>query len=326
MLNQTRHSSLLSLLVGAPLLGVLWTGFAHAAPDQICAYNPDSGKRNPLGMRTFITALEEDGNTTFTYEQFPSNINAEVPATISQKRFLTLYKTPIDKARELLVADNDLYAVLLGFEAPEGFASLNETLSCRRGDANLANSPTNPSSPTNPIGSAAPRATPSTVAKPSPTATPSPASSPKPSPAPPMAPGKRPTIADLPDGDYRFWNGKPDKPVLSNDDLLKAGGALFLFRKDKDRITGFFGHIDGEAGICLRGIPNGNTVSGFAYPFDQALMETGEEFKPWGPSGFLQVRRPTQANGRRFYGSSILNLNGFNRINLGDRRPPRECL
>lgn len=40
-----------------------------------CSYNPQSGKPNPLGMRTFITAIEETGNSTFIYEQFPSTVS-----------------------------------------------------------------------------------------------------------------------------------------------------------------------------------------------------------------------------------------------------------
>lgn len=112
---------------------VLFLPFSCAAdnPGRTCQYNPDSGKPNPLGMRAFITIKEEDGNTTFIYEQFPSPIGDGNKVTLATKRELTFYDATLDTARVTLLQNKKYYSELVGYEDNEGFAPVNEVLTCQ---------------------------------------------------------------------------------------------------------------------------------------------------------------------------------------------------
>ncbi|MBW4460664.1 MAG: hypothetical protein KME47_10560 [Nodosilinea sp. WJT8-NPBG4] len=146
----------------------------------------------------------------------------------------------------------------------------------------------------------------------------------EPNPAPQPA---RSRVQDLPDGNYRYWNGTPSGSVVSDAALLANGGVTFTFNKRGSAITGVFGNVDGEA-ICVQGQVNGNTVSGFAVQNLQGarVSSAGETFQSFGPSGYLQVRRGRQVSPNIVrYGSASLNLNSLNRINAGSRIPPRGC-
>lgn len=103
-----------------------------AQPTQ-CEYDPNSGRPNPLGMRAYVTLTEEDGNTHIVFEQFPSNLNLDpdTPATIASSRTLTFYNTDIDQARQIMLDNPAYYAELMGYEDPEGFAAVNQVLTCR---------------------------------------------------------------------------------------------------------------------------------------------------------------------------------------------------
>ena len=80
-----------------------------AEPIQVCQYNPDLGKPNPLGMRSYITITEADGNTAFLYEQFPSPVSVgTTPVTISSSRELIFYDTSIHDARQLMLQSRHL--------------------------------------------------------------------------------------------------------------------------------------------------------------------------------------------------------------------------
>lgn len=106
---------------------------ALAAPTPTCAYDPSSGSPNPLGMRSYITVTETDGNTAFVFEQFPSTVGSgdPSPVTIASSRTLTMYGVRVEQARELLLQKPEYYAELVGYEDSEGFAPVNATLICR---------------------------------------------------------------------------------------------------------------------------------------------------------------------------------------------------
>ncbi len=147
---------------------------------------------------------------------------------------------------------------------------------------------------------------------------------PEPNPAPQPA---RSRVQDLPDGNYRYWNGTPSGSIVSDAALLADSGVTFTFSKRGSAITGVFGYVDGEA-ICVQGQVSGNTVSGFAVQNlrGASVLSAGETFQSFGPSGYLQVRRGRQVSPSVVrYGSTLLNLNGLNRINAGSRIPPRGC-
>lgn len=154
-------------------------------------------------------------------------------------------------------------------------------------------------------------------------------------------PEPQPFISSLPDGNYRYWSGTPDGEIVSGDELLAKGGVYFLFNKRGQNVVGTFAYVDGEA-ICVQGQTNENTVSGISVQrFPGATpVSTDETFRPFGPSGRLNVRRGREipsssalvVNGRRVpidvvrYNSTLLNLDGLNRINAGTQVPPSTCL
>lgn len=134
---------MLDRLISKPLLilaatiatPALFSTIAQAAPTATCAYDPNSGKPNPLGMRAFVRIEEAAGNTTVRYEQFPAIVGSEPPATIAQQRELILYKTNIAAARQLLLRNPKYYQQLVGYADPQGFKPINDVLTCRSATA-----------------------------------------------------------------------------------------------------------------------------------------------------------------------------------------------
>lgn len=115
----------------AALILLALSTMAKAEPTQTCQFDPDLGLPNPLGMRAFVTITEEDGNTVFLFEQFPSNAgNGEVPMTIASNRVLTFYETSLEEARQLMLQNPDYYSELVGYADPEGFGPVNAVLTC----------------------------------------------------------------------------------------------------------------------------------------------------------------------------------------------------
>jgi hypothetical protein len=244
MLNRS-----MSLLVTTAVLGLtiaLPIG-AQAETSNLaatCAFDTGMGKPNPLGMRAYITAVEINGDTTFTYEQFPSNVSGEVPATIAQQRKLTFYKTNVTKARDLMLKNPVYYEELVGFKDASRFKEVNDLMRCQTADGQPLDK----------------------IAK----------------------------IADLPDGTYRFWSGNARDASISDEELLKQGGFLYVFSKKGNRAIGNISHIDDEGGACVEGLLGGNTVSGFATTY-QAPKEFNQtdSFEPLGiiPDEALKVRK-----------------------------------
>ncbi|MEQ9552670.1 MAG: hypothetical protein RIM23_24025 [Coleofasciculus sp. G3-WIS-01] len=101
---------------------------AASSTGRICQYNPESGQPNPLGMRAYITITEDEGSTIVTYEQFPSDVAENI--SLTTKRELTFYDTPLDTARVVLLQNKNYYSELVGYDDPEGFAPVNEVLTC----------------------------------------------------------------------------------------------------------------------------------------------------------------------------------------------------
>lgn len=135
------------------------------------------------------------------------------------------------------------------------------------------------------------------------------------------------TIEGLPDGNYRYWNGPSNNPVVSAEELLANGGVTFHFRKTNNNITGIYDYVYGEA-LCVQGQVNDNMVTGISVqnlPGATVLSE-GVSFASFGREGFLQVRQGRQLDSDTVhYNSTALDLTGFNRINAGTQIPPNEC-
>ncbi len=282
------HHIALSILVLSTGLMLIASAQAESMAGQTCRYNPKSAKPNPLGMRAFVSLSEKDGDTTVTYEQFPSNVGGTVPATIASKRMLFFPKMTIAQARQLLLKDPKYYNELLAVKG-SSFAPMNAVLSC---DAATALDPA-----AEPVATATPVVIPDAKSVP---------------------------IAQLPDGNYRFWSGTPTKAILSSDELVKLGGALALIHKKGTQVTVGFGYIDSDATACVAGTIAGDRVVGQAFPFDGLTSKT-TEFITIGPAKFLMVRNPQTIGGKKGYSDAVLDLSGFSRINLGDRAPRKSC-
>jgi hypothetical protein len=286
-------------------------------PTTVCSYNSNGGVPNPLGMRAYITVSEIAGNSVFVYEQFPSPVAAATatpaqPATIANRRTLTLMSTPIADARQRVVAQPAYYAELLGTSVEslqgDGFGKVNDTLLCRPG-----NSATPPTTGTPP---ASPPATPPTSVTPPTTGTP-PTSPPA---TPPTSVTPAPTLASLPDGNYRMASAQYPVRVVTDAELLQNGGYLFVFRKVGNVITGHWGHIDHEEGACITGTVSGNTITGQAYTNDKPTTIDGKTYLD--PMSVLQLGSPVSTVR---YDGSVMNVASLSRINAGTQLPPETC-
>ena len=126
------------------------------------------------------------------------------------------------------------------------------------------------------------------------------------------------SIAELPDGTYRYWSGKPNPAdrKMTHDALLKAGGVLYIFTKKSNKITGSFAPIDSES-ICVEGTIEGNRLTGMAYP-GGGLGSTSTQLFSWHPSGYLQVGawEPKKAAKPAHYSQAKLDLTAFSPVSL----------
>ncbi|NJM96725.1 MAG: hypothetical protein HC800_05600 [Phormidesmis sp. RL_2_1] len=280
----------------APEMPVPGLPEANQNPQQlsfttVCFYDSSTGVPNPLGQRAFITISESEGHSVFRYENLANIVsdpdNLGVEADVTSSRSLTLYDTAIAEARQILVDSPTFYAALLGVESVNDLGDIGFS----EINATLACQEVSDNIADLPEGPELP----------------SDAISP-------------PMVADLPDGNYRFTSAEYPERVVSDEELLENGGTLFLFRKVGDTITGTFGYIDSEIGACLTGNLSGNTVTGQAYTDDSGSTVDGTTYL--GPGSFLALGENTQGDR---YEPSVLNLEGFSRINAGTVLPPESC-
>ncbi len=332
----------------APLMSMGIMGVAQASnvPTQSCSFDPASGKSNPLGDRAAITINEINGDTTFTYQEIPSRSNrGPSVVVVSPKREITLENTSLESAKRLLLENPEYYNDLIGYPSANGFATVNNSLSCWSNDIAGEAPPEQAALPARQVPATsspiAPREVPSNPAV-APavedTGTPQLVTAPAATPAVPAtttapattvaaaSPRQNPiNVAQLPDGNYRLWNGKAQGETVSDEQLLKDGGALFIFNKTGDRITGNFAYIDSDSSYCVTGQGNNSTVSGFAFPYTDEALDLGESFRSLGSADFLKVRRTRVVNNQPFYSSALLDLSSFSKINLGPVLPPSSC-
>jgi hypothetical protein len=241
-------------------------------PTTTCAFDPNSGKQNPLGMRAFVTIRESEGNVTFVYEQLPAVVGiTRSRVSIAQRRELTFFYTALADARQQMLDTPAFYTTLLGSEAPpEGFAPVNAVLTCTGASSSAS-------------------------------------------------------ISALPDGNYRYWTGRSRNAVVTDEELLRSGGVLFVFRKTGNQVVGNYARVD-NVGICLSGQINDNTLTGIAVQQgDAEVLSAGDRFVAWDPAGLLRVRKGVATENRVRYESAIADLRGFSRINAGTREPPVRC-
>lgn len=317
MVSSYKHVFSLALVTAAMTGAIPQPLQAQTSPTIICRYDPNTGIPNPLGMRTFITLTETDGSTEVAYEQLGSFVPGPVETILTAERTLIFPNAAIDRVRQLLLTNPTYYRELVGFNDPDGFAPVNDTLICRA-EAVASPPAERPVAELPDLGgSARPRSDLPDLGGNTPRTRPRPDEAP----APPTFYG---TIAGLTDGNYRYVSGPAEARVYSDQELLNRGGVLFVFRKTGDRVIGSYRYVDGEA-ICVTGRVSGNTVTGAAYPENGVARDLAEEFTAWGPATFLRVRRTRGTEGERYYSSATLELSDFSQINAGSSLPPSRC-
>ena len=140
-------------------------------------------------------------------------------------------------------------------------------------------------------------------------------------------------VSQLPDGNYRYVTADlpPPPAIIKDNDLVKAGGYYFLFRKKGDRITGMLYQIDSENNICISGKVNQNQIVGEAVEYYEPklrqpkVLSAGSKFVIWDNDDNLKVRRGKKIDRDVKYSDVNLNLNPFNLINAGTQIPRNSC-
>ncbi|MEL6157761.1 MAG: hypothetical protein AAFR18_00905 [Cyanobacteria bacterium J06627_32] len=338
MPNTLKPKALFATTVGAASLAAIATSTPAAAQTTapatdeatpisttICRYDPNSGRPNPFGMRTFISVIESAGNTTFTLDSFPtfavSPNNPDLRADVASERSLTLYGTALADARQIMTDDPFYYAQLLNVETSaitEGstFSDVDATLACTTVTAQSPEEPT-PEEPT------PEEPTPETPAPETPAPeTPAPETPIPEVPAPETSPEDGPNLAALPNGNYRVVSADFPNRIVTDAELVDAGGTLFLFRKSGNQITGTFSYIDSELSACVTGTLDGNQVTGEAIAAEFASLEADKESRFLGPGSFLEL---TSHLGEGRFERAVLDLEGFSQINSGTRLPVETC-
>ncbi|WP_141242136.1 hypothetical protein [Leptolyngbya sp. BC1307] len=259
-------------------------------PTTVCAFDPSSGAINPLGMRAFITVSEVEGNSVFLFEQFPSFVSSGVSSGQAGG-------PPIDvdiaSERTLTIYETPIAeARQLVVNNPPYYAALIglEDIDQVMGENGFG--PVNDTLTCQTAGGTATN---------------------------PMPAG--PTLADLPDGNYRMTTAEYPNRIVSDEELLASGGYLFVFQKAGNSVTGNFGHIDHEEGACITGTVSGNTITGQAYTDDRPTTIEGQTYLD--PGGHLLLGE--KATNVRYDGS-VMNVTGLSRINAGTRLPVTDCL
>ncbi len=130
------------------------------------------------------------------------------------------------------------------------------------------------------------------------------------------------SIATLPDGNYRVATLALRRGLYSSSytpDPYSAS-TLFTFRKLGNVITGSFEYLEDGLEACISGTVDGNTIVGQAYTNSGEIFQLNQRYL--GDAIALQLGNAVAFNR---YDASVLDLNGFTRINTGTAIPPAVC-
>lgn len=287
-----KSSILLSVGLAASSLPLFGTNVQaqdglSSEPMVTCLYSADMGEADPLANQGFITAQEVEGGTEFSFvsafQRLPIEGTVEtsdMPVGFRATNTLVFSGASLDDARSQLFTGNPIYYnTLLGRAADTEVTddermTVNENLDCS--DQTGENTDEQPITEER------------------------------------SQPNPNLDLSNLPDGNYRVVSADFPMRVVSDEELLEAGGALFLFQKVGDRITGIYGFIDHEGGSCITGTLSDNRVMGDAYAYSDAIR-----------SGVFLTLGDDFEDG--FYLDSVLDLSSFSRINAGTRLPVTDC-
>ena len=138
------------------------------------------------------------------------------------------------------------------------------------------------------------------------------------------------TLADMPDGNYRYISGNVEERAYSNEELQQRDGSIFILKKVGDTVVGNLLPKVGLPGICVTGTVSGNTISGAAYPdgaagnSPESVGQIGEKYEFHGNTA-LKVRQISTEEDRLYYADALLDLAAFTPINAGSSLPPTSC-
>jgi len=128
------------------------------------------------------------------------------------------------------------------------------------------------------------------------------------------------TLSSRPDGNYRYVSGSVEARPYSDSELQQQGRAVFVLKKDGNRITGELMPRLGESGTCITGVISGDSVSGLAY-------SSAADGKLSVPSASSALRlMPSGSNAEAISPvRAVLDLSDFSMINAGSTLPPKSC-
>lgn len=151
------------------------------------------------------------------------------------------------------------------------------------------------------------------------------------------------SLGNLPDGSYRYLQGRFENLPYSDDVLRASGRSIFLLTKTGNEVVGRLTPRLGEAGVCIDGELNGDIVMGTAYSevaiiadaveVDAAEVDTAEvdaaekaatPFDTFDSSA-LEVNGRVAAGEQTVAANVSLNLDEFSRINAGSVIAPTTC-
>ena len=263
--------------------------------DILCSYIPSD---NRLGRDAVITLLASRGDSTFRYERLNDSRDAVSALSLSPNatisRTITFRNTSANQAGRRLINRPGEYADLLGVSAADpivsaGFGAIASQFTCQPYERAIRS--------VTEFSSATEFSTDS---------------------LPPLT-RQATTLAALPDGNYRV--ASPAAIAGTDTTDAYAASTLFTFRKLGDVVTGSFEYLNSDRQACISGSITGNTITGEAYTDSGETFILGRSYL--GPSLSLELGEAVTFSR---YDSSVLDLNGFTRINAGTKQPPVGCV
>ncbi|MEM9150067.1 MAG: hypothetical protein AAGB19_06390 [Cyanobacteria bacterium P01_F01_bin.3] len=133
-----------------------------------------------------------------------------------------------------------------------------------------------------------------------------------------VSPGLTASLSDLPNGIYRTVS--PTRFGDARQLPLRVDRTLFTFRKLGNRVIGNLEFADRTFLACVSGTIEGNSIVGEAITREDSSFVIAQD--GFTPSPALQLGNFVAGN--RFT-NSVLDLNGFRRIDTGTVAPPNAC-
>ena len=134
------------------------------------------------------------------------------------------------------------------------------------------------------------------------------------------------TLASRPDGNYRYVAGAVENRAYSDAELQQQSRAVFVLKKDGNRIVGELTPRFGESSsVCITGIVSGDSISGSAYAQADDDKLSASTLVASAPAGALQLQSTGSMSEVSAPIGAVLDLSSFSMINAGSALPPKSC-